>query len=66
MPSPRKGSPVTGVVAPGTGAGLERDRRWTTKAGSVSKLTVAMPALVVELGSVTNDVPFHVTTCLTR
>ena len=62
MPSPRKGSPVTGDVAPGTGPILEVVGDSTAKAGSESKLTDALPAMVVELGSFTNDDPFHTTT----
>jgi hypothetical protein len=64
MPSPRKGSPVTGDVAPFTGAVAEVVGVSTAKAGSESKLTDALPAMVVELGSVTNDDPFHTTTSL--
>jgi hypothetical protein len=59
MPSPRKGSPVTGDVAAGTTVGDS-----TAKAGSVSKLTDALPAMADEDGSVTNADPFHTTTAL--
>jgi hypothetical protein len=59
MPSPRKGSPVTGDVAAGTMFGDS-----TVKAGSVSKLTAEAPATLVEFGSVTNDDPFHTMTAL--
>jgi hypothetical protein len=64
MPSPRKGSPVTGDVAPGTRPAVGVSGDSTAKAGSESKLTDALPAVVVELGSVTNDAPFHTTTSL--
>jgi hypothetical protein len=64
MPSPSKGLPVTGVVAPGIGVGFELTRDATAKSGSASKLTVATPAAAVEPGSVTKDVPFHTITSL--
>jgi hypothetical protein len=64
MPSPRRGFPVTGVVAPGTGVvfGLTGDS--TAKSGSVSKLTEATPGVVAESGSVTKEVPFQTSTSL--
>jgi hypothetical protein len=61
MPSPRRGLPVTGVVAPGTGVTFALTGDSTAKSGSVSKLTEATPGVVVESGSVTKDVPFHTT-----
>jgi|HubBroStandDraft_3_1064219.scaffolds.fasta_scaffold01260_5 hypothetical protein len=64
MPSPRNGSPVTGLVAPGTVVTAVLAGDSTAKSGSESKLTVAMPAVVVEAGSMTKDVPFHTTTSL--
>ena len=64
MPSPRNGSPVTGMVAPGTVVTVVLTGDSTAKSGSVSKLTVAVPAEVVEAGSMTKDVPFHTTTSL--
>jgi hypothetical protein len=64
MPSPRKGSPVTGVVALGTGAVFGASGDWTMNAASVSMLIVAMPAVTAELGSVTNADPFQVPTML--
>ncbi len=64
MPSPRKGSPVTGVVALGTGAGLRAIGVWTMNAGSLSMLMDALPAVTMELASVTNADPFHIPTSL--
>lgn len=64
MPSPRKGSPVTGAVALGTGAGFAATGDWTMNAASLSMLIVAMPAVTAELGSVTNADPFQVPTML--
>jgi hypothetical protein len=61
MPSPRKGSPVTGDVAADTTFGDS-----TVKAGSVSKLTADAPATLDEFGSGTNDDPFHTMTRLVR
>ena len=56
--------PVTGTVAPGTGAGGLLIGVSTAKAGSESKLTDALPAESVEFGSVTKDVPFQIVTSL--
>jgi len=64
MPSPRRGLPVTGVVAPGTGVTFALTGDSTAKSGSVSKLTEATPGVAVESGSVTKDFPFHTTTSL--
>jgi hypothetical protein len=62
MPSPRKGLPVIGTVAPGIGVAFALSGVSTAKSGSESKLTEATPGVVVESGSVTKDVPFHTTT----
>ena len=59
MPSPRKGSPVTGAVAAGTSVG---DR--TMNAASLSMVIDAMPALSMELVSGTNADPVHAPTRL--
>jgi len=64
MPSPSRGLPVTGVVAPGIGVGFELTRDATAKSGSALKLTVATPVAAVASGSVTKDVPFHTVTSL--
>lgn len=63
-PSPRKGSPVTGAVAPGTGAGFGAVGDWTMNAASLSMVIDAMPAVSVELVSVTNADPVHAPTTL--
>jgi hypothetical protein len=63
MPSPRKGSPVTGAVALGTGPfGVIGD--WTMNAASLSMVIDAMPALSMELVSGTNADPVHAPTSL--
>jgi hypothetical protein len=63
MPSPRKGSPVTGDVAPDTGVtDVVGDR--TMNAASLSMVIDAMPAESMELVSGTNADPVHAPTSL--
>ena len=59
IPSPRKGLPVTGLVAPGIVVAVVPDGDMTAKSGSLSKLTTPTPGVKVLSGAVTKAVPFH-------
>lgn len=64
MPSPRKGSPVTGDVAAGTSSDSGAVGDWTMNAASLSMVIDAMPAVSVELVSGTNADPVQAPTSL--